>query len=163
NLAEPDGQTPRGEGARRFRLQASEVPDLLATEGQSCPVHYLLYELRLLFDSDAAVHTHDYELLKIAELLRATEGRGAALSNRYIPPCLSIYASHVLAGLLREMRDLLTAKGRELTEYKRQQRVHTIELGARDTVYVLMMQMVNRYIPLFHHYLEVEETHPCTM
>jgi type VI secretion system protein ImpJ len=23
------------------------------------------------------------------------------------------------------------------------------------------MQMVNRYIPLFHHYFEVEETHPC--
>jgi type VI secretion system protein ImpJ len=163
NLSEPDGQTPRGEGTRRFRLQAAEVPDLLATEDQRCPVHYLLYELRLLFDSDAAVQTHDYELIKIAELLRATEGQGAILSKRYIPPCLSLYASPVLAGLLREIRDLLTAKGRELTEYKRQQQVHTIEMGSRDAVYVLMMQMVNRYIPLFHHYLEVEETHPCTM
>jgi type VI secretion system protein ImpJ len=82
------------------------------------------------------------------------------LSKRYIPPCLSIYASPVLSGLLREIRDLLTAKGRELTEYKQQRRVHTIEMGSRDTVYLLMMQMVNRYIPLFHHYLEVTETHP---
>ena len=85
------------------------------------------------------------------------------LSKRYIPPCLSISASPVLAGLLREIRDLLTAKGRELREYKRQQLVHTMEMGSRDTVYLLMMQMVNRYIPLFHHYLEVEETHPCPM
>jgi type VI secretion system protein ImpJ len=163
NLSEPEGDTPRGEGVRRFRLQEVEVPDLLAAEGQSRGVHYLLYELRLLFDSDAAVHTHDYELIKIAELLRTTEGRGAILSKRYIPPCLSLFASPVLAGLLREMRDLLTAKGRDLTEYKQQRRVHTIEMGSRDTVYLLMMQMVNRYIPLFHHHLEVEETHPCTM
>src|SRR5919198_2237013 len=161
NLLESEGHPPRGERARRFRLQAAEVPDLLATEDQRCPVHYLLYELRLLFESDAAVQTHDYELIKIAELLRAAEGQGAVLSKRYSPPCLSIYASPVLAGLLRDIRDLLTAKGRELTEYKRQRRVHTIELGSRDTVYLLMMQMVNRYIPLFHHYLEIEETHPC--
>jgi type VI secretion system protein ImpJ len=163
NLSEPEGHLPRGEGARRFRLQAAEVPDLLAAEGQRCAVHYLLYELRLLFDSDAAVQTHDYELIKIAELLRAAEGQGAVLSKRYIPPCLSIYASPVLTGLLRELRDLLTAKGREPREYKRQQLAHTIEMGSRDTVYLLMMQMVNRYIPLFHHYLEVEETHPCPM
>jgi type VI secretion system protein ImpJ len=163
NLYEPDGHTPRGDKSRRFSLQESEVPDLLAVDGQGCTVHYLMYELQLFFESDAAVHTHDYELIKVAELLRATEGQGAVLSKRYIPPCLSIYTSPVLAGLLREIRDLLTAKGRELTEYKRQRRVHTIEMGSRDTVYLLMMQMVNRYIPLFHHYLEVEETHPCPL
>jgi type VI secretion system protein ImpJ len=146
---------------RRFRLQEVEVPDLFADNSQSCSLHYLTYEVRLLFTSEAAVHTQDYELVKIAELLRVTEGQGTVLSRRYIPPSLSVHASPVLAGMLREMRDLLTAKGRELTEFKRQHRVHTIELGSRDTVYLLMMQMVNRYIPLFHHYLEVEETHPC--
>jgi len=162
NLYEPDGHTAGGDRSRRFSLQESEVPDLFATDGQRCAVHYLIYELRLFFESDAAVQTHDYELIKVAELLRATEGQGAVLSKRYIPPCLSTYASPVLAGLLREIRDQLTAKGRELTEYKHQRRVHTIDMGSRDTVYLLMMQMVNRYIPLFHHYLEVEETHPCT-
>jgi type VI secretion system protein ImpJ len=104
NLSEPEGHTPRGEGLRRFRLQEVEVSDFLAAEGQRRAVHYLLYELRLLFDSDAAVQTHDYELIKIAELQRATEGQGAILSKRYIPPCLSIFASPVLAGLLREIR-----------------------------------------------------------
>jgi type VI secretion system protein ImpJ len=144
-------------------LQEAEVPDLLATDGQRHAVHYRLYELCLLFDSDAAMQTHAYALIKIAELLRATEGQGAVLSKRYIPPCLSIFASPLLAGLLREIRNLLTTKGRDLTEYKQQWRVHTIEMGSWDTVYLLMMQMVNRYIPLFHHYLEVEETHPCTI
>src|SRR5262249_37415898 len=118
NLYEPDGHTPRGDKSRRFSLQESEVPDLLAVDDQGCTVHYLIYEVQLCCESDAAVHTHDYELIKVAELLRATEGQGTVLSKRYIPPCLSIYTSPVLTGLLREMRDLLTAKGRELTEYK---------------------------------------------
>jgi type VI secretion system protein ImpJ len=154
-----DGSHTAGETQRRFSLQESETPDLLAEDGQRCSLHYLVHEVRLFFEADTAVQTQDYELVKIAELLR--EGQGVVLSKRYIPPALSVQASPVLAGMLREIRDLLTAKGRELTEYKRQRRVHTIDLGSRDTVYLLMMQMVNRYIPLLHHYLEVEATHPC--
>jgi type VI secretion system protein ImpJ len=157
----PGGSAAAAERHWRFSLQEAETPDLFAEDGQRASLHYLIHEAGLFFDSDAAVHTQDYELVKIAELLRATEGQGAVLSKRYIPPALSVHASPVLAGMLREMRDLLTAKGRELTEYKRQRRVHTIDLGSRDTVYLLMMQMVNRYIPLLHHALEVEETHPC--
>jgi type VI secretion system protein ImpJ len=64
--------------------------------------------------------------------------------------------------MLKEIRDLLTAKGRELAEYKRQHRLQAVEIGSRDTVFLLMMQTVNRYIPLFHHHVEVAETHPCT-
>ena len=67
------------------------MPDFVTTEGQRSPVHYLLYEIQLLFDSDTAVQTHDYELSKIAELLEATEGQGAVFSKRYIPLCLSIF------------------------------------------------------------------------
>jgi type VI secretion system protein ImpJ len=65
--------------------------------------------------------------------------------------------------MLKEVRDLLTAKGRELSEYKQQQHMRTVEIGAHNTAYVLMMQAVNRYIPLFHHHLEVRETHPCIL
>ena len=159
----PDNNATVVEQGRRFSLQELEVPDLFAEDGQSCALQYLMHEVRLFFDSDAAVQTHDYELVKIAELLHAAEGQGAVLSKRYIPPSLSVNASPILASMLKEIRDLLTAKGRELAEYKRQRRVHTIELGGRDTVFLLMMQMVNRYIPLLHHYLEVEETHPCVL
>jgi type VI secretion system protein ImpJ len=73
---------------------------------------------------------------------------------------LAVHASPVLEGLLKEIRDLLTAKGREFTEYKRQHRLQTMEMGGRETGYLLVMQMLNRYTPLFHHHLEVQETHP---
>jgi len=146
--------------ARRFSLREVETPDLFAADGKPCTVHYLMYDMQLVFEPELQVSTQEYELVKVAEVLRAAEGPGAVLSRRYIPPTLAIQASPVLTGLLKELRDLVTAKGRELTDYKHQRRVHTIEMGSRDTVYLLMMQMVNRYIPLLHHHLDVPETHP---
>lgn len=155
------GNGTEKETFQRFELHEMVTPDLFSDDGKSCTMHYLIHEVRLLFEGDATLQSQEYELVKVAELLRATEGPGAVLSKSYIPPCLSIHASPALEGMLREVRDLLTAKGRELVEYKRQRGVHTIELGSRDTVYLLMMQMLNRYIPLFHHHLEIRGTHPC--
>jgi type VI secretion system protein ImpJ len=146
----------------RFSIEERPTPDLLAADGQDAALKYLVYEVCILFEPEIS-DTLNYELIKIAELLRATEGQGAVLSRRYIPPSLSIYASSVLIGLLKEVRDLLTAKGRELSEYKHQRHMHTIDMGSRDTIYLLMMQLINRYIPLFHHHLEIEETHPCVL
>jgi type VI secretion system protein ImpJ len=160
---EPGRDVAAGENQRRYSLRELETPDLFAENSQNSSLHYLMYEMRLLVDQDAAVHSEDYELVKIAEVLRAGQGQGAVLSKRYIPPSLSIHTSPVLVGLLKEIRDLLTAKGREFTEYKRQYRIQTMEMGARETAYLLIMQMLNRYIPLFHHHLEVQETHPTVL
>jgi type VI secretion system protein ImpJ len=160
---EMSNNTASGEQYQRFRLHEVETPDLFAGDGYSCKLQYLIHEIRILFEGDATVHTQDYELVKVAELLRATEGPGAILSKRYIPPSLAIHASPVLESMLKEVRDLLTAKGRELAEYKQRHHMRTVELGARDTAYFLMLQTVNRYIPLFHHHLEVRDTHPCTL
>jgi type VI secretion system protein ImpJ len=151
------------EKQRRYSLQEFETPDLFAETGQNASLQYLMHEVRLLFDQDAAVQSEDYELVKIAEVVRAGEGQGAVLSKRYIPPSLSVHTSPALVGMLKEIRDLLTAKGREFTEYKRQHRIQTMEMGARETAYLLIMQMLNRYIPLFHHHLEVQETHPSVL
>jgi type VI secretion system protein ImpJ len=165
NVAPPSGTTWNGgaaDQAQRFSIQELTTPDLLTPDGRDCSVQYLCYEVQILFDDELTNH-QDYELMKIAELLRSAEGQGTFLSRRYIPPCLTIHASAVLDSMLKELRELLTAKGRELSEYKRQHKMHTIDISSKDTVFLLMMQTVNRYIPLFHHHLEIEETHPCTV
>lgn len=165
NVASHDAVGGRASGLdtpQRYSIQEVATPDLFTPDGQGFSLQYLVHELRILFE-DETVQRQDYELVKIAELLRSAEGQGAVLSKRYIPPCLTVQSSSLLEGMIKEIRDLLTAKGRELSEYKRQHRVHTLEMGSRDTVFLLMMQTVNRYIPLFHHHLEVEQTHPCTL
>ena len=113
-----------------------------------------MHDVRLLFDTDLA-QAQEYELVKIAELLRAPDGQGAVLSPRYIPPTLAVHASPVLTRLLKAVRDQLTAKGREFAEYQQQCGNPPSAMGPRETVALVMRQTLNRYIPLVQHYLVV--------
>jgi type VI secretion system protein ImpJ len=145
---------------RRFSLQEARTPDLYADDGPEHTMRYLVHDVRLLFDPDLA-QAQEYELVQIAEVQRATDGQGAVLSPRYIPPVLSVQASPVLTRLLKAVRDLLTAKGRELADAQRQYGSQFSAMGSCEVVTLAMRQMLNRAIPLVHHYLEIEETHPC--
>ena len=151
NLAQANGDRG-GDSNRRFLLEESEVSDLLVGSDHSVQLQYLVHDAEVLFDV-AAERSHDYELVKVAEILRSPDGKGGIRSQQYIPPCVSIKSSPVLEAILKEIRDLLTAKGRELSGFTRR-RASGAELGARDLGYVAMLQAVNRYIPLFHHFLE---------
>jgi type VI secretion system protein ImpJ len=149
---------PVSGGHRRFLLREGEVRDLCAEGDQTCIVQYLGYDVRLLFDVPTS-RTQDYELIKIAEVLRSPEGKGGVLSNTYIPPVIAISSSALLQNMLKEIRNLLTAKSEELAQYSRK-KGGEIALGPREIGYTLMMQAVNRYVPLLHHYLESGEIHP---
>lgn len=160
NAGSPETAAP---GPGRFSVEETQEADLCGEEGSHATLQYLVYEARLFFDTDPVIQQaeHEYELLKIADVVR--EGQRLGLSTHYIPPVLSIKASALLTSMLGALRDELTAKGHELMDYRRQLRVHTIDMGSRDTVFLLMRQAVNRYIPLWHHHLEVEDTHPSVL
>jgi type VI secretion system protein ImpJ len=64
--------------------------------------------------------------------------------------------------MLKETRDLLTAKGREIGQYTRGSGGDA-DLSTRSIKQVLMLQTLNRYIPPFHHHLELGVTHPEVM
>jgi type VI secretion system protein ImpJ len=154
-------ETARDSIHRRYVLAESEVPDLSAGSDHTCQVQYLVHDARILFDI-ATERSQDYELVKIAELIRSADGKGGTLSRQYIPPSVMLKSSPLLDGMLREIREVLTAKGRELILYTARGR-QSVELGARGLGQLLIVQTLNRYIPLFHHYLEVGRLHPETM
>ena len=154
-------QRRTGHPAEAIQPPGSTHPNLYSDDGPGETLHYLMHDVRLLFDTDLA-QAQEYELVKIAELLRAPDGQGAVLST-YVPPALAVHASPVLTSLLKAVRDQLTAKGRELAEYQQQCGNLPSALGPRETVALVMRQTLNRYIPLVQHYLEIEETHPCAL
>jgi type VI secretion system protein ImpJ len=156
-----DGNSSTAAVHRRYMLEESEVPDLSAGNDHTCQVQYLVHDAQVLFDV-AAERSQDYELVKIAELIRSAEGKGGVLSKQYIPPSITVRSSPVLEGILRELRELLTAKGRELASYTARGG-EEVELGARDLGQILIVQTLNRYIPLFHHHLETGRIPPEAM
>ncbi len=165
NVLDPDtptGDEVSGSPARRFRVREQPALDLLTEDGLTRPVKYLMYDARVLFDTEREQFP-DYEVLKIAEVRRSAREGGAELVRRYIPPLVRVDAAPDLMRMLGEVRDLLTAKGRDLEEFKRRRGIHTMDLGTRDTVYLLMLQAVNRSIPLWHHALEMAAAPPHLM
>ena len=156
-----DGNAAAAGAHRRYVLEESEVADLSAGNDHTCQIQYLVYDAQILFNV-AAERSQDYELVKIAELIRSAEGKGGILSKQYIPPSIAVRSSAILEGILRELRELLTAKGREMGSFTRRNS-QGAELATRDLGQVLIFQILNRYIPLFHHYLETGRIHPEAM
>jgi type VI secretion system protein ImpJ len=112
---------------------------------------FLQHNLQIFID-DEANQAVDFNLIKIAELQRF--GTEVKISTQYIPPVLEVGASPVLNALLREIKEQVTTRARELALYKQDKGLENIQLGTRDMVYLLALLTLNRYTPLLHHLLE---------
>lgn len=133
-----------------------EVQDLHAG-GPAGRVKKLYYVLKLLWESELQ-QSSDYLHIPIARLQRI--GADVRLSPDFIPPCPVISGSESLMNALSEIRDQITARGRQLEEYKKKRSVHSAEFGSRDMVYILALRSLNRYVPLLQHYTQTPQIHP---
>jgi len=133
-----------------------EVRDL-HSGGPSGQVKRLHYLLKIFWEAERA-QLGDYVLIPIAQLERM--GEEIRLSQRFIPPSLTIFSSETLLLLIKEIRDQLTARAHQLEEYKSQRGIQTAEFGSRDMVYLLALRSLNRYVPPLFHMTEVQQVHP---
>jgi len=125
--------------------------------GPSAPIKRMRYVLKLFWESEID-QLGDYQLLPIAMLEK--NGDEIILSERFVPPSLVISSSGTLTRIVREIRDQLASRGRQLEEMKRQRGIQTAEFGSRDMVYLLALRSMNRYIPQLAHLTEVKQVHP---
>lgn len=142
----------------RFVTQSNpdQVCDL-HQNGAPAQVKRLSFLLKIFFHSEME-NLGDYELIPVASLER--KGDDIRVSGEFIPPCVTISASPVLAGLVKEVRDQLSFRGNELELHKKKRGIHNAEFGSRDMVYLLALRSFNRYIPLFTHMFEGQNIHP---
>lgn len=159
-LSSGGGNLWDGKSAEGGRYWVSDVPTPtqdLFVRGRDESLLYLDYSLRLFFGDEAA-RAGDYTLLKIAEVQRA--GNEVRLAEAYVPPTVAIGGSPFLVRLLRELREKLTSRARDLGLYKGDQRAGVIDLGSRDFVYFVALGILNRYVPLLHHLSETPRAQP---
>lgn len=136
-----------------------QVPDLHAA-GPPGTVQRLHYVVKLFWETELEL-LGEYHLLPIAQLERF--GDEIRLSERFVPPAMTVYASDVLAAIVKEIRDQVTARCHKLESYKSQKGVQTAEFGSRDMVYLLALRSLNRYVPLLFHLLGNPGLHPWTV
>ncbi len=133
-----------------------EVKDLHSggPPGQVKKLHYLL---KIFWETERE-RLGDYVLLPLAQLERM--GEEIRLSQKFVPPCLTISSSEPLFLLIKEIRDQLASRAHQLEEYKSQRGVQTAEFGSRDMVYLLALRSLNRYVPPLYHMTEAQKVHP---
>jgi type VI secretion system protein ImpJ len=138
--------------------EPDEVPDL-HQGGPAAEVKRLHYVLKIYWETEID-QIGSYAKIPIAQLTR--DGEKIILSNQFIPPALAVSASGPLELTVNEIKDQISARGRQLEEYKRERGIHSAEFGARDMVYLLALRTLNRYVPMLHHITESDLlVHPC--
>jgi len=120
-------------------------------------VQRLYYLLKVFWETEKD-QLGDYHLMPVGRLERM--GERVILSEKFVPPSLTIKSSELLFRLVADIKDQIASRGRQLESCKRERGIHTAEFGARDMVYLLALRSLNRYIPLMEHLLAYDRVHP---
>jgi type VI secretion system protein ImpJ len=158
NVTQVPGLEGLSEVTTRFVTteDAEEAVDLHQS-GPTAQVKRLHYMLRIFWETEID-QLGDYTLVPICRMMRT--GEQIEVSPEFIPPSLTLSSSESLDRLVKEIRDEITARSRQLEGYKKERGIHTAEFGARDMVYLLALRSLNRYAPLLHHLTDAQQIHP---
>ncbi|MBC7938940.1 MAG: type VI secretion system baseplate subunit TssK [Chitinophagaceae bacterium] len=97
-----------------------------------------------------------YSRLGLARIVEVQTDRRVQLDDRFIPPCLRISASGVLANLTAELVGMLGQRAEVLASRLGQPGAR----GVADIADFLLLQAVNRWQPLLAHWADAGNLHP---
>ncbi len=94
--------------------------------------------------------------IPVARLIEMKADKQVVLDRHFIPACLHCNASSVLMDYIQEIAGVMHQRGEALA-----QRLGTAGAGGvAEIVDFLLLQIINRYEPLFIHWQEVKRFHP---
>ncbi|MDH4273414.1 MAG: type VI secretion system baseplate subunit TssK [Gammaproteobacteria bacterium] len=133
----------------------NSVPDIFIPDsGES--IGTLTYNLQLFFGKEIE-DAVNFDKIKIAEIVR--NGSEIRLAEDFVPPVMKIKSSPLLHKWLRDIREQLTSKARELALHKND-RLNESAMGQREMFYLFALQILNRFVPWLHHNIEEGEISP---
>jgi type VI secretion system protein ImpJ len=143
----------KGTGLTRYTATDMEVADNIAEMQGSAEMQVGTLNLKLVFASEP---TESYTTLGFAHILEKRSSGVVALSDGYIAPSLDCRADQTLLNYLREISSLLRHRAASLAERMGQPG----QKGVSEIADFLMLQVANRFSPLFAHLLAREPLHP---
>jgi len=143
------------------RLAASTEPTDIRDNYAGGPigqVSLMSYVVRLFWE-DEIQDQGDYELMPIANLYQ--DGDQAKIQHEFIPPCLNIAASGALMKRLRQLRDEVVGRARQIEVFKvRGKNAGAVDVDAGHIDMLMALSVLNHYGPALQHLLESPTTHP---
>lgn len=141
------------DGLARFRLDEWEIKDNNKGAEQKAPVQIGKLKIRLIRQKD---ERSGYTCLGVVRVVEARADKTIVLDDQFIPANLNCTAVSKLNGYLKELHGLLTTRSEAIAG-----RVASAgQGGVAEIADFLLLQIVNRYQPLFGHLSKVAGFHP---
>ena len=96
-----------------------------------------------------------YISFAIARIVEVTEEGGVLLDNKYIPPCFSVHNFPMLFNLIQEISGMVKQRADVLAA-----RLNQGQGASSSIADFLMLQLLNKYQPIFEHYHSITGLHP---
>jgi type VI secretion system protein ImpJ len=152
-VAESDVEATNAAMPPRFRATDLETADVHAASLREAPLQIGRLNLRLMLARDANEGVTTLGVARIVE--RRADGR-VTLDPQYVPPMLHAPGHPVLDGYVREVHGMLFQRGEALAGRLAQPG----RAGMGEIQDFLLLQVVNRYQPLFGHASRLPVLHP---
>jgi type VI secretion system protein ImpJ len=145
-----------------YRFTTPLTPDLVADfhgSGPKADVRTLRYRLRLCFGDEMR-----NAILRIPVARLILDGERVRLDHAILPPLLDIHAAPALANLLRDVRDVLLSRARQLEEFKMVGGEIAKGQNSATSLYAVtlfsILGVISRNVPELDQLLAAPRAHP---
>ncbi len=158
NVTVVDSFDAVGSVQTRFASEANgqPTPDFYG-EGPPAHIPVVMNVVRIFFGSELG-SLDEYDLIPIGRLTRDNDT--VKFSADSVPPCYAMSGSHVLQDLVRDIRDDMSGRMRQLAEYKAPRDMLRQDLDPDFIMLMQSLQALNRLVPALTHLTETEQVHP---
>jgi type VI secretion system protein ImpJ len=143
-------------GAIRYRSADQEVSDNLAERDSTTPVKVARLNVTLQLKDRLS---SSYMSLAVARVIEKRVDGQVVLDENFVPVCLDVRASRKMREMVREIHGLLRHRAVVLAQRVAQPGAK----GVAEFTDFLLLQLCNRYEPLFGHLVARACLHPETM
>ena len=147
---DPDGD---GHVDPRFRATGRSLRNSTERSSGEVDIQVAAPNLRLVLEGEA---TDDLVLLAVARVKERIADGAVALDDDFLPPALDCGASTGFDRFIGEIAALLRRRGEALASVVDPARAD----GSSTLTDLLLLQLVNRFEPLFRHYSSLRPLHP---
>jgi type VI secretion system protein ImpJ len=143
------------ESAARFAVHEEEIADTSAANRSTADIEIGRLRLRLIPEG---AESEGLIRLGLARVIEVRSDKQVVLDDGFIPPTLDCATTKILSGYLTEIQGLLHHRGEALGN-----RVATSGTkGVAEISDFMLLQVVNRFEPLFAHLVKAQHIHPET-
>lgn len=145
-----------GHSANRLRPAEMEITDTMGPDKK--PVTIGVGKLRLRFGLEVD-DLADLLAIPIARIIEVRPDKEVVLDRAFIPSCVDVRAAPALAGFISELEGLLSHRMQALAGRLSESGPAR---GTADISDFLLLICVNRALPVFRHFANIENLHPET-